>query len=277
MALLTINMLSEMLGMPVDVTVCVPTYNIDDVMDGTSKTICRPGMKLQTLWLFHGGSGNHMDYIKNTNIIRYAEANKLAVVMPSDFNMGYTDHKKGGKYFTFHMEELPRLLRSILPLSDRREDNFVGGLSGGSGMALRSALTYPQNFAAALCMSGGGIPVPNKKEDYKPTDEPARRRNVDYPLPEIPADAPKFDLLATVKKLQDEGTDIPKLFFASGDKDWGYENMKYAVEKLTEMGVDCSFTDGPGYGHEWDFWELILRRAVHTENWFNLLKAYRYE
>ena len=274
MALMTINVLSELLGMPVDVTVCVPTYTVDDITAGRSREICRPGMKCQTLWLFHGGAGNHLDYVKNTNIVRYAEENKLAVVMPSDFNMGYTDHTKGGKYYTFHMEELPRILRSILPLSAKREDNFIGGLSGGSAMALKSAILYPENFSVALCMSGGGLPIPGQIP-YKSTDDPAKRRKVGFPGPEIPADAEPFDLIEEVKKLQAEKREIPKLYLASGDRDWGFENLKFAYESLRELGVDCEFHSEEGFGHEWDFWELTLRKAFKN-NWFPLRKGYSY-
>ena len=102
--------------------------------------------------------------------------------------LAITDHTKGGKYYTFHMEELPRILRSILPLSAKREDNFIGGLSGGSAMALKSAILYPENFSVALCMSGGGLPIPGQIP-FKSTDDPAKRRKVGFPGPEIPADA----------------------------------------------------------------------------------------
>ncbi len=37
----------------------------------------------------------------------------------------------GHQYFTFVSEELPKFVRAIFPLSDKREDNFVAGMSMG--------------------------------------------------------------------------------------------------------------------------------------------------
>ncbi|MBW7462496.1 prolyl oligopeptidase family serine peptidase, partial [Paenibacillus sepulcri] len=51
-------------------------------------------------------------------------------------------------------EELPALARSFFPLSDRREDNFVAGLSMGGYGAFKLALSHPDRYAAAASLSG---------------------------------------------------------------------------------------------------------------------------
>ena len=51
------------------------------------------------LWLLHGGSGDDSDLLHFSNIVRYADEHKLAVVMPADYNQSYTDDPDGAKYF----------------------------------------------------------------------------------------------------------------------------------------------------------------------------------
>jgi putative tributyrin esterase len=57
----------------------------------------------------------------------------------------------GPAYWTFVIEELPRFVRSV---SDRREDNFVAGLSMIGYGALKLALNRSEKFAAAISLSG---------------------------------------------------------------------------------------------------------------------------
>jgi S-formylglutathione hydrolase FrmB len=51
-------------------------------------------------------------------------------------------------------EELPRLVAAMFPLSDRRGETFVAGLSMGGYGALKLALRQPGRFAAAASLSG---------------------------------------------------------------------------------------------------------------------------
>lgn len=58
----------------------------------------------------------------------------------------YTDMVYGHQYFTFVSEELPKFVRAIFPLSDKREDNFVAGMSMGGYGALKLALSNQKSF-----------------------------------------------------------------------------------------------------------------------------------
>ena len=60
----------------------------------------------------------------------------------------------GKKYWTFVSDELPQIARSFFHLSDKREDNFVAGLSMGGYGAFKLALNHPDRFAAAASLSG---------------------------------------------------------------------------------------------------------------------------
>lgn len=60
----------------------------------------------------------------------------------------------GLKYFTYISEELPKICRDMFRIFNRRENNFVAGLSMGGYRALKTALRYPECFAAAASFSG---------------------------------------------------------------------------------------------------------------------------
>jgi len=251
MAVIKMNFLSQALGMQTNVTICLPSFSFADIMGGR-KEVYVPGMKYQVLWLLHGGTGDDSDYVNFSNIVRYADDNKIAVVMPSDYNAGYNDvqSEDGGligsaKYYTFVVEELPKMLRSIFPFSDKREDNFVAGLSMGGFGTFKCAMLNPEKYAAALCMSGAG------------SDPSEGGPNLFHVEPGTPLDA-----WFMAKKNVEEGKELPKMFLTVGDKDFTLEGMQKTNKYLNELGYDVLYEEVPGYGHEWDFWDLTLRKAL---------------
>ena len=93
---------------------------------------------IPTLWLLHGMHGDRNSWMNGSAIVRHARARGIAVVMPSAENSFYTDQKYGFKYYTFIAKELPEYLRKILPLSKKREKNYIAGLSMGGYGAFKS-------------------------------------------------------------------------------------------------------------------------------------------
>lgn len=253
MAVIKMNFLSQMLGMQTNITICLPSASFADRMNGR-ENVYVPGMKYQVLWLLHGGSGDDSDYVNFSNIVRYADDHKLAVVMPPDFNASYTDDPEGAKYYRFVTEELPQVCRTFFPLSDKREDNFIGGLSMGAMGTIKCALHHPEMYAAALCMSGclrgpggnGGNPwSPDPKFGWP-------REGFRDP----------WNYAATAIQ---SGAKMPKLFLTCGTDDVGaYPDSKTSMEHLRSLGYDVFWEEIPGYQHEWDFWDLSLRKTISS-------------
>ena len=97
MTVLKMNFLSKYLGMQTDITVCLPSYSFRDRMSDRPDFYA-PGMKFQTLYLLHGGLGDDSDYVNFSSIVRYADENRIAVVMPCGYNHFYTDDPNGPRY-----------------------------------------------------------------------------------------------------------------------------------------------------------------------------------
>lgn len=250
MALIKMNFLSQALGMQTNVTICIPSFSFADIMAGR-KDVYVPGMKYQVLWLLHGGSGDDSDYVNFSNIVRFADENKIAVVMPCDYNHVYRDveDQEGGrigsaKYYTYIVDELPRVLRSMFAFSDKREDNFIAGLSMGGVGTFKCAMLNPEKYAAAFCMSGTGMDPAVAPDRYR--YEPGG------PL----------DSWGMAKTNVEQGKELPKMFFAVGDKDFTLEEMRKASKYLADLGYDVTYEETPGLGHEWDFWDMALRKAL---------------
>jgi len=254
MALVKMNYLSWALGMQTNITVVLPSFTFGDLFAGKDKPSYEQGMKYQVLWLLHGASGDDSDYLNFTNVLRYAEEHKLAVVMPPGFNSGYADLEVGAKYFQFVAEELPEICYAYFPLSDKPEDNFVGGLSMGGMGAMKTALTYPERFAAALIMSGSAITDPAAIGGVPPW-----ANDTGLAMMELGSESPRLAELA--KSNIEKSLRTPKFFITWGDMDFIGADCAYGAKFLTDAGYDVVTDIVPRYGHEWDFWDLSLRKA----------------
>lgn len=140
MALIQVNFLSEALHRMVPVQVILPAEK------------AQPPYK--TLYLLHGVLGNDTDWMSGTSIQRWAEEKELAVVMPAGENSFYLDDEKGYRRYGHYIgEELVEVTRKIFPLSTRREDTYLAGLSMGGYGALRNGLKYSETFSRIAALS----------------------------------------------------------------------------------------------------------------------------
>ena len=83
----------------------------------------------------------------------------LIVIMPGAERSFYADMEHGYKYWTYISEELPSIMKSFFPISDKREDTFVAGLSMGGYGAMKLAFNHPERYAAAASLSSAVDPV----------------------------------------------------------------------------------------------------------------------
>ena len=184
----------------------------------------------------------------------------LAIVMPAAHLSFYTDMAYGGKYGKFIGEEVPAVVHDLFPLSSKREDTFIVGLSMGGYGAFKLALTYPERFAAAASLSGAVDIREIVKAHGHPEDEAwlAGMRNVFGDLGKVPGS--KHDLFALAKKAA-RATIKPRLYQCCGTEDFLYaDNIRFrdAVRKLP---LDLTYEDGPGE-HVWGYWDKMIQNVL---------------
>ena len=146
MSLIHYNFESQYLNNNTDVNIILP----DKPRDKTPEQFYGSGKKYKVLWLLHGTFGDYTDWIRKSNIELYACERDLIVVMPSGLNADYVnwpDFALGYNTWDYLFEELMPLVHHWLPASDKREDNFIAGLSMGGNGTLQYAAGHRRNSA----------------------------------------------------------------------------------------------------------------------------------
>ena len=246
MALIQFTYVSNVLLRSVPVQVILPADKL------TPNGEYMPLKKYKTLYLLNGLWGSHVDWVSGTRIQRWAEERDLAVVMPAGENSFYVDrpgfHTDYGKWIG---QELVEITRRMFPLSDKREDTFIGGLSMGGFGAMRNGLKYNDTFGQIVSLSPALHLFEGKAEP------------VCYLLGKTPADWEEIKnsdvnprwLIENIKG------DKPGVYLACGDKDDLLPATKLYRQLLTDAGYELHYVEDEG-GHEWDYWDRHIRLAL---------------
>ncbi|HZG87847.1 alpha/beta hydrolase [Paenibacillus sp.] len=253
MALMEAHVYSTILGMDVQTTVIMPQERQPYDGDG----------KLKTLWLLHGGSGDHSMWQRMSRIEQHANRFGIAVVLPGAMHSCWTDMAHGGRYFTYMTEELPGLMRQLFPrLSAEREDNLIAGLSNGGYGCFRIGLARPDLFGAIGAMSAG-----DKSDIAFVNDGSARAYDRILLFGEGDIRGTENDLKWLGRRAVAAGGPLPRVYHACGSEDpWLDLNhlMRDFFEGLEGNPFDYRYHEAEGHGHTWEFWdEEIVRFLQH--------------
>jgi putative tributyrin esterase len=254
MILNEVNFFSETLGLLSSMYVLLPQRTLADAQSKRTP-------KYRTLYLLHGHSDDHTAWQRYASIERYAEGLNLAVVMPAVHLSFYNDMAHGGRYWQFISEEVPALVRDIFPLSSKREDNFVAGLSMGGYGAFKLALTHPDRFVAAASLSGAvdlSEVVRVKKEDPENKAWIEEMRTVFGDLSKVTGS--KHDLFVLAKKVA-KGSIKPRLYQCCGTEDDLYPDNVRFQEAVRKLPLDLTYEEGPGE-HNWAYWDTMIQRVL---------------
>ena len=246
MALIQFTYVSNVLLRSVPVQVILPVDKLSP--DGAYL----PLKKYKTLYLLHGLMGSHVDWVSGTRIQRWAEERDLAVVMPAGENSFYVDrpgfHTDHGKFIG---QELVEMTRRMFPLSDKREDTFIGGLSMGGFGALRNGLKYADTFGSIVALS----PALGMFENGPSPVVGLVGKTVEQWEEVVNSDVNPRWLL---KQL---GEEKPRVYMACGKQDELLLGCQIYEKLLTEAKVELHYVEDEG-GHEWDYWDRHIRLAL---------------
>ncbi len=261
MAVFQVNFMAETLGRTVSACVILPT---DKKYFGGAPR--RPeGKPYKTLYLLHGILGSQNDWLYGTRIQRFAEERDLAVVMPAGENGFYVDQPWNcAMYGEFIGRELVEFTRKTFPLSRKKEDTYIGGLSMGGFGAMRNGLKYHDTFGAIISLSGAFITdesllVREEEPRFISESEEYKHSCFGPDLKEaLESDRnPRF----LIGQLAKEGAEFPAIYMACGTEDSLLEKNQAMAECLKSHGVAFTFETGPG-AHEWDFWDRYILKAL---------------
>lgn len=257
MAIIEVNFISKCLMRTVTFNAIIPVDKFGPQAENAEQ---KP---LKTLYLLHGIFGNYTDWVNGTRIQALAEANDLAVIMPSGENRFYLDDEKSGElYGEFIGKELVEFTRKLFPLSDKREDTFIAGLSMGGYGAIRNGLKYAENFGCVIGLSAALVHDTWKDADNSAPIFTFRRNYYEAIFGEYDkVKGSDKDPKALLLKLKEEGRPVPKMYLCCGTEDGLVTVNRDFRDFLNENGVDLTYVEGPGK-HDWVFWDTYIKKVL---------------
>jgi putative tributyrin esterase len=244
MALLQVDFRSELLEADVSMNVILP----NDRNENTPTKV---------IYLLHGYSGNHTNWIRLSAIERYVRDRQIAVIMPDMGNSFYTDMAYGFPYFTFLTDELPKKVQSFFNLKPNQEDTYIAGLSMGGYGALKCALTYPERFHKAVSLSGA-LDAARLYETAK-EKKPRLYYETIFGIDHIKNT--KHDLFYLITESKKHNKSFPAIYIACGLEDYLYEDNVKFVEHLQKNQVKHTYIESKG-AHTWDYWDQHIEKAL---------------
>ena len=260
MALLELKTFSKALRTKTNVSIILPTPLTSEVMGtamgGSNKqefkyydnSLCVP-----VLYLYHGTYGDEADWIRFSRIESYAQEYNIAVVMPNAQNSCFRNMPRGGpQYYEYLTDELPRMIQWMFPVSRKREDTFVAGLSMGGYGSFYIGMSKPEMFSHVACMSGAYRGFTSRGsdsvwalaftegEDLTDTDE---------------------DCYYLSNKLIESNTVHPNLYLCCGTEDFIYSESLRFKKHLDDIGFSHTYHEQKGI-HNWDFWDDEIKRIL---------------
>jgi S-formylglutathione hydrolase FrmB len=210
------------------------------------------------LYLLHGLSDDHTIWMRRTSIERYADQYGLAVIMPAAGRSFYTNMAIGYRYQDYIGQEVPQVAQGLFPLSTRREETFVAGLSMGGYGAFKLALSQPERFAAAASLSGV-VDIAHESIVDQSSGWLAEKRNIFGDLNRLAGSS--HDLRYLAEMLVASGAPQPRLYQCCGTADSLFEQNQRFLQVARSLKLDLTYEEGPGE-HEWGYWDMMIPRVL---------------
>ena len=258
MALIRADIFSVSLMRNITIHAVIPSDKITDPTKGIERKT------FKTLYLLNGMMGNDFDWVTATRIERWAKDRDLAVIMPAGENRFYVDQDiPGQRYSTFVGKELVEQTRALFPLSDKREDTFIAGLSMGGYGATVNGLKYSETFSHIAALSSAYILDRIETSVYNApwiSDDRAYFEHVFGDISKLRGSDKDYEAL--VLKLKEEKKEFPKIYMAIGTEDNILLDANRKYHKfLQEQDVEVTYVEEPG-AHEWDFWDSQIKKVL---------------
>ena len=259
MALLHVDFFSDVLGMCTAMDVILPEKTCGQIgMEGRGAE-----GKCPTLYLLHGMSDDHTIWQRRTSIERYAAPLGLAVVMPAAHLSSYANMAHGLRFYDYIAKELPEKMRYFFPLSDKREDNFIAGLSMGGEGCMKIGLANPNNYAAIGCLSAGAS---NRRAAVEQSEAGKRRRFMVYGDRNL--EGTEEDPFGNARKIVAEGLPAPRIYHSTGASDFLLENAHATrdfFQSIPGNPFDYTYEEDPG-AHTWEYWDEHIQHFLKFIN-----------
>ena len=273
MGILRYNFRSEAIGMNTDVTITYPSGQYTYYTPDTSKKGVGPfhraarqytkDMKFQTVYVLHGGGDDDSLIHRYTRLEYYADRNNVMTVTARVNDSFFIDTQYGINYYTYITEELPAVIQALFASSPKREDNFVLGMAMGGNASLMLAMKRPDLYQACVDLSGG-IGCSIDSDYFISQFDQIRMKKMESAFGDpnqLPGSA--FDIGYWARENKKNKVELPQLFIGVGEDDFIRDVVRKDRDALLKLGYLLHYEEAPGLGHEWDFWDLYVGKALN--------------
>lgn len=246
MAYIQMDYKSEALTRDVQIEVLLPSHE----GFGNDTYPCK------TLYFLHGFNGNGAELTRFLPLMVFSMQKRMAIVLCDGDNSFYADRNDGiSNYRKFIEEELPAVTRSLFPLSHRREDTFVGGISMGGHGALVTGLSKSDIFSKIAVLSPCVSFYEAAELEITPFTESAL--NIVFGSREA-YESGDVSCMGALQKTIGEGRKVPDIYIGCGRQDpLIYDQQKRFAQYLKEQHLPVVYRERDG-GHDIFLWRDML-------------------
>ncbi len=216
--------------------------------------------RYNVIFLLHGYSGDHTDWINRTNLVKYLNDYSFVVVTPEADNSWYTNSPfvKNRNYEDYIIKELIPFVEKKYRVITTKHGRVIAGLSMGGYGAIKFALKYPHLFYYAGSFSGAfrwpSLIEKNRSLLTQSLKEAFGEKRSDH--------WDKNDVLTLIDSVKPNN--LPYLYLSCGENDpleGLLDSNRKLVEKLQKNGVMYEYHELPGE-HNWIFWDIEINNFL---------------
>lgn len=218
-----------------------------------------PEAGYRTLVMLHGLTGYDASWIKSSDIEALARERSLAVIFPNGENSFYVPGlAPNSDYGALVGREILDFARRLFPLSHRRDDTFIGGVSMGGFGAIRNGLKYADTFSKVISFSAA-----IHMFEFEPGD--VRRHMVchedlvmgDFAAARETNKNPAVCLRELQARVESGNARFPEINMICGTDDDLIDANRSFRDKLLTAGAPVRYEEGPGR-HDMKYWNPNL-------------------
>ena len=250
MAYLQFNVRSEAIHQCIDVEVALPAFT----------GLPEPPQPYKTLYFLADHGRGAKETFTFLNIQLRALLEDIAIVTVAGDKSFYIDKPELDENSSeFVSRELPELTRSLLPLSLKKEETWIGGISMGGYGALYNGLRHPDVFGKIIAIS----PVIDPISLADSSESPMSKEKVKLLFGEY--DVYKETDKNIIKVLCDKaeiGEKIPEIFFRCGREDrLVWEQARTFLRAADRCGISLDYAETHG-GHDLLYWGEMFSEGL---------------
>jgi len=213
------------------------------------------------VYLLHGLGGRYSDWVRRTDLKKYADQYQVLVVCPDGaFSSWYFDSPVDStmRFETYISREVPAYIEASYRTVRDRKGRAISGLSMGGHGGLFLGFRHAGFFGAAGSMSGAlaieYITAPQYQVLKRLGDSTNKALYRQYSV---------FGEMERARK------DSLAIIIDCGTEDFIVEMTRLAHKRMLELKIPHDYTERPG-GHDWPYWNTAVQyQLLYFRNYFD--------